>query len=56
MVAESALVAEALAKSAVIRGSDAGLGLLERSGAWAAVLLLESGEVVATAATSAWLV
>ena len=56
VVAESALVAEALAKSAVIRGSDAGLGLLERSGAWAAVLLLESGEVVATAPTSAWLI
>jgi len=55
VVAESALVAEALAKSAVIRGSDAGLALLERSGAWAAVLLLENGEVVATAPTSAWL-
>jgi thiamine biosynthesis lipoprotein len=55
VVAESALVAEALAKSAVIRGSEDGLDLLERSGAWAAVLLLENGEVRATPATSQWL-
>jgi thiamine biosynthesis lipoprotein len=55
VVAESALAAEALAKSAVIRGSDDGLGLLERSGAWAAILLLESGEALATPRSSAWL-
>ena len=55
VVAESALAAEALAKAAVIAGSDDGLQLLERSGAWAAVLLLEGGEVIASQQTVAWL-
>jgi thiamine biosynthesis lipoprotein len=55
VVAESAGRAEALAKSAVIRGSRGGLGLLGRSEAWAALLLLESGDILATPGTSRWL-
>ena len=55
VVAESALVAEALAKSAVILGSADGLDLLERAGAWAEVLLLESGEVICTMRSLDWL-
>ena len=55
VVAESALVAEALAKSAVILGSADGLDLLERAGAWAEVLLLESGEVISTMRSLDWL-
>jgi thiamine biosynthesis lipoprotein len=55
VVAESALVAEALAKSAVILGSADGLDLLERAGAWAEVLLLESGEVVSSMRSLDWL-
>jgi thiamine biosynthesis lipoprotein len=56
VVAEGALAAEGLAKAAVILGSDAGLDLLERAGAMAGVLLLESGDVIATPSTLAWLV
>jgi thiamine biosynthesis lipoprotein ApbE len=55
VVAEDALLAEALAKSVVISGSDEGLALAERAGAWAAFLLLESGEVVATPRSIGWL-
>lgn len=55
VVAESAAVAECLAKSAVIHGSRRGLELVERAGAWAVVLLLEDGDVVATPRTSRWL-
>ncbi len=55
VVAESALAAEALAKAAVIAGSDEGMRMLERSGAWAAVLLLEDGEVIASRQAVRWL-
>ena len=55
VVASSAGLAEALAKSAVIRGSRAGLALLARAGAWAGLLLLEDGAVLASAGTSRWL-
>ena len=55
VVAESAAVAESLAKSAVIRGSHDGMGLLERAGAWAAVLLLEDGDLMTTPGESGWL-
>ena len=55
VVAESALAAEALAKAAVIAGSEEGMHMLERSGAWAAVLLLEGGEVIASPQTMRWL-
>jgi thiamine biosynthesis lipoprotein len=56
VVAASAGLAEALAKSAVIRGSHDGFGLLERAGAWGALLLLEDGELLATPDTTRWLV
>lgn len=55
VVAVDALTAEALAKSVVIAGSDAGLRTLQRSGAHAAVLLLNDGELVMPAGTEAWL-
>jgi thiamine biosynthesis lipoprotein len=55
VVAESALVAEALAKSSVILGSADGLDLLERAGAWAEIILLESGEVISTMRSLDWL-
>jgi thiamine biosynthesis lipoprotein len=55
VVAESAAAAECLAKSAVVRGSHRGLELVERAGAWAAVLLLEDGSLVTTPRTAAWL-
>jgi FAD:protein FMN transferase len=55
VVAESAFAAETLAKAAVIAGSNEGIRLLDRSGAWAAVLLRESGEVIASAETMQWL-
>ena len=55
VVAESTGVAECLAKAAVIRGSEAGLGLLERGDAWAALLCLENGDLVTTPGTSRWL-
>ena len=56
VVAESAGAAECLAKAAVIRGSRAGLGLLERAGAWAALLWLDDGRLVTAPGTSGWLV
>jgi thiamine biosynthesis lipoprotein len=55
VVAESAAVAECLAKAAVIRGRWDGLELIDRAGAWAAVLVLDDGDIVASSATSAWL-
>jgi thiamine biosynthesis lipoprotein len=55
VVAASAGLAEALAKSAVIRGSQDGFGLLDRAGAWGALLLLEDGELLATPGTARWL-
>jgi FAD:protein FMN transferase len=47
VVAGSALWAEALAKAAIIAGSQQGLALLERARVRGAVLLTESGEVMA---------
>ena len=55
VVAGSSGLAEALAKSAVIRGSRDGLEILGRAGAWAALLLLEDGDLLATPDTSRWL-
>jgi thiamine biosynthesis lipoprotein len=55
VVAEDATTAEGLAKAAVIVGSDAAGGLLERAGAWAAVLLRVDGDVIASPSTIAWL-
>ncbi len=47
VIASSALRAEAFAKAAVIAGSVAGFALLDRARVQGAVLLLESGEVLA---------
>ena len=55
VIAGSARVAEALAKSVVIMGSDAGLGLLERARAKGGIVVLESGEVIALPQTLEWL-
>lgn len=55
VIAESALVAEALAKTVVILGSEAGLDFLEQAGAMAEVLLLENGEVIAMMHSLEWL-
>ena len=55
VVADSTGLAEALAKSAVIRGSQEGLELLDRAGAWGALILLEDGELLATPGTARWL-
>jgi thiamine biosynthesis lipoprotein len=55
VIAESALVAEALAKAVVISGSDEGLDLAERAGALGEVLMLDSGEVIASPRTLEWL-
>jgi thiamine biosynthesis lipoprotein len=55
VVAESTGLAEALAKTAVIRGSHDGLALLGRAGAWAAVILTEDGDVLSTTGTLPWL-
>jgi thiamine biosynthesis lipoprotein ApbE len=56
VMAEDATTAEGLAKAAVIAGSDAAPGFLERAGAWAAVLLLADGGVIASPSSVAWLV
>jgi thiamine biosynthesis lipoprotein len=56
VVAEDATTAEGLAKAAVIAGAETAAGLLERAGAWAAVLLLSDGDVIASPSTIAWLV
>ena len=55
VVAESACLAEGLAKAVVISGSDEGLDLLDRAGAWAELLLLESGDILATPRSLGWL-
>ena len=55
VVAQSAGLAEALAKSVVIRGSREGLELLVRAGAWGALILREDGELLATPGTARWL-
>jgi thiamine biosynthesis lipoprotein ApbE len=55
VVAETTGLAEALAKSAVIRGSHAGLSLLGRARAWAAVILTEDGDVLSSPGTLRWL-
>ncbi len=55
VVADSALVAEGLAKAVVISGSEEGLDLLDRAGAYAEVLVLASGEVLATPRSLDWL-
>ena len=55
VIAEDAATAECLAKAAVIRGSREGLELVGRAGAWAALMVLEDGELVTTPGTSRWL-
>jgi thiamine biosynthesis lipoprotein len=55
VIADSTLRAEALAKAAVIAGRDAGFALLERAHAQGAVLLTESGEILALPSTLALL-
>ena len=55
VVAESTGLAEALAKSAVIRGSHDGIELLDRAGAWGALILLEEGDLLKTPGTARWL-
>lgn len=54
VVARSTGLAEALAKTAVIRGSRDGLQLLDRAGAWAALLLREDGALLTMPGTSRW--
>jgi thiamine biosynthesis lipoprotein len=56
VVADSAALAEAVAKAVVIRGSDRGARLLGRSGVLGGVLLLRDGVVLATEEVPAWLV
>lgn len=55
VIAASTGLAEALAKAAVIRGSLEGVALLDRAGAWGALLLLEDGELLSTPRTTGWL-
>ncbi len=55
VVAQSAREAEMIAKSAVILGSQQALGFLSHSAAQAAILLLESGEIVCLPGIEAWL-
>jgi thiamine biosynthesis lipoprotein len=55
VLTDSTRRAEAFAKCAVIVGSDAAAGWLERTEISAAILLLESGDIVATPATLGWL-
>jgi len=55
VVAPTAREAEMLAKSAVIVGSQAALDFLLRSSARTAILLLQSGELVALPGVEAWL-
>jgi thiamine biosynthesis lipoprotein len=55
VIAPTAALAECLAKAAVIRGSEAGLDLLERSGALGGLVVLESGELLALPRTRSWL-
>lgn len=55
VIAPSAREAEMIAKSAVILGAERAYRFLDTSAALAAVLLLESGEVIAMPGTQAWL-
>ncbi len=55
VVAERAGLAEALAKAAVIRGAQAGVEVLEAGGAWAALLLLVNGDLLALPGSDRWL-
>ena len=55
VVAGSGGLAEALAKTAVIRGSQEGLELLDRAEAWGALLLLEDGDVLKAPGTTRWI-
>jgi len=55
VVAPSAREAEMIAKSAVILGSREALGFLTRSAALAAILLLDTDEVVSLPGIEAWL-
>jgi thiamine biosynthesis lipoprotein ApbE len=55
VVAPSGREAEMLAKSAVILGSEEALGHLDRSAALTAILLLNTGEVVALPGVERWL-
>ena len=55
VVAPTARESEVLAKAAVILGSTAGIAFLERSAAQAAIVLVESGQVLALRGTEAWL-
>jgi len=52
VIAGSARVAEALAKTAVVAGAAHGLDILDRLGATGAILLLDDGRVVALPRTS----
>jgi thiamine biosynthesis lipoprotein len=56
VVAESAALAEAVAKAVVIRGSERGAALLARPGAMGGVLVLRSGQVLGAEEVTAWLV
>lgn len=55
VIMASARAAEVMAKAVVIAGSDAAQDLLDRPGIQGAVLLLDSGEVIATSRTMEWL-
>ncbi len=55
VLAGDAARAEILAKAALIAGSGDGIGLLERSGARAAILLRADGELLATHGSLRWL-
>jgi FAD:protein FMN transferase len=55
VVAPTAREAEMLAKSAVILGARGAYPFLTRSSAFAAILLLECGDLVATPGTEKWL-
>jgi thiamine biosynthesis lipoprotein ApbE len=55
VVAESAALAEAVAKAVVIRGSDWGLGSLGQPGVLGAVLVRRNGEVLVTEEALPWL-
>lgn len=55
VVAPTAREAEVIAKAALILGSTAGQRYLARSAAHAALLLLESGELLTSPGTEAWL-
>ncbi len=55
VIAGSAREAEVLAKAAVIAGAEAGMDLLDRPGVHGALLLLDTGEVIALPRTTGWL-